>query len=354
MNQIVRHIEYLLRSGDGCVVIPGIGAVLSRRVSARFDAATGRFMPPSVEYSFNGALLRSDGALASSVARSRGIPFEQAVRYVDDASADMRRELREGASVVLGRIGSLVRSEGRVVFTPFGGRQAASSCLWFEPLALRPLVAADPDAEVLSEDESHVIASAVARAWRRGAVRAARVAASVALVLAVGFAVAMTLGRTAPDAQKASIGFEFAAPAKERPALITRPGTASSPLVLVLHAHEDAATTVDTAALASSRKIASRAIAASKSQGVADVDAPSAGLYDGNLFCYVIASLATREEAERYVAARKAEGNDLRILENSGRFRVYAASGNSSSTLRRKAAEAGLDSRYPGAWICRR
>ncbi len=97
MNQIVRHIEYLLRSGDGCVVIPGVGAVLSRRVSACFDASTGRFMPPAVEYSFNGALSRSDGALASSVARSRGIAYEQAARIVDEAASDMRRALREGS-----------------------------------------------------------------------------------------------------------------------------------------------------------------------------------------------------------------------------------------------------------------
>ncbi len=355
MNQIVRHIEYLLRSGDGCVVIPGVGAVLSRRVSACFDASTGRFMPPAVEYSFNGALSRSDGALASSVARSRGITYEQAARIVDEAASDMRRALREGSSVMLGRIGSLARTDGRVVFTPVGRRQAASSAQWFEPLAVRLLVAAQSEAAVLPDDESRVIASAVARAWRRGAVRAARVAASVALVLALGFAVAMTLGRTAPDAQRASIGFEFAAPAKERPALIPRPGTSSSPLVLVLRNHDDAATVVDTLALAAarSRKPEGRALASAKASLAAPAVAVSAES-DADRYCYVIASLSTRAEAERYVAARAADGVDLRILDNAGRFRVYAASGSSSASLRRIVAEAGLDSRYPGAWICRR
>lgn len=334
MNFLVRHIEYLLRSGDGCVLIPGLGAVISRRIPARYDSEAGRILPPTREYSFNSSLTHTDGTLAASVARARGINFEQAARMVDDAVVRMRKSLREGTPVSLGRVGSIVEREGRTLFIPFAGSLHASPDSWMTAVSVKPLLASPAASTVRDEDEAGMFSSAIRTAWRRNAVRASRIAASVALVLALGFAVAMTLGRTAPETQNASLGFEFSAPASKKSPLISRPGTSSSPLVLVLRTHDDAVTTVDTTKI--HEEPAPVRIAAH--------DAGSAR------FCLIVASLTTREEAERFVR----KGSDLRILEKDGRFRVYAASGGSSSEVRAKAAALGLDDRYPGAWICRR
>ncbi|MDE6278119.1 MAG: hypothetical protein K2M06_08430 [Muribaculaceae bacterium] len=346
MKQVVRHIEYLLRSGDNCVVIPGVGALLARRVSARFDASAGRFIPPTVSYAFNGAIKQSDGMLAASVARRLDIPFEQAARTVEDFALSVRAQLRDGAVVSLGRVGSLIRRPaGAVEFMPGINQALPSSASWLEPLALRPLIAShsgafEADEYSDADDEARVLASVVSNAWRRTAVRAGRIAASVAIVLAMGLVVAMLLGRTAPATQQASLGFDFTtttssstSSAGRSSAIITRPGESSSPLVLVLRNFDDAATVVDTTKAVQTwpRELSAHS--------------PSAAYF------FVVASLASREEAERYV---RKNGGDLRILPvDGGRFRVYAASGPTSGSVREKAGALGLDKTYPEAWVCR-
>ncbi|MDE6311776.1 MAG: hypothetical protein K2L96_08190 [Muribaculaceae bacterium] len=334
MNFVVRHIEYLLRTGDGCVVIPGIGALLARRSPARFDASAGCYVPPSTVYAFNGMLRDSDGLLVSSIARKEDISFDQAARRVDDFVTSVRSNLRSGRPVALGRIGSLVMSDGNMVFMPLEAKTPAS---WLCPVAMRPLVAA-PVVRIESEEhEADEFAETIRDAWRRTAIRIGRVAASVAVVVAVGFAVANFLGRTAPVAQRASLGLEFSSPAKENSGLLNRPGTSSSPLVLVLRNFDDAATVVDTMAMAVADKTEHHAM-------------PAAHTGNG-AYVYVVASLGSREEAERYMKRHK---GDLRVLSSeSGRYRVYAASASSSASLRDKIRTLGMEDSFPGAWICR-
>lgn len=346
MNLLVRHIEYLLRSGDACVVIPGIGALISHRVPARFDESAGRFLPPSVEYSFNSSIRREDGVLASSFARAGGITYENAVRQVEAEASAMRKALRSGSPVSLGRIGSLMSRDGSTLFIPFAYRLLASPLAWLEPVALRPLASPeDPSHEEdRPSDDASLLASVVKSAWRRTALRAGKIAASVALLLTLGFGVAMTLGRTAPRTENASLGFEFSRNAKPESALISRPGTSSSPLVLVIRHHDDAATVVDTASLSRQSEIS----AANPKPSVAKYDA--FGGSDAS-YCLVVASLGSMSEAERYVASH---GGNLRVLESDGRYRVYAASGNSSGAVLEKAHQMGIQDRYPGAWVCRK
>ena len=44
----------------------------------------------------------------------------------------------------------------------------------------------------------------------------------------------------------------------------------------------------------------------------------------------------------------------LHVLENDGRYRVYALSGNTINDVKAQAAAEGLFERFPGAWVCRR
>ncbi len=334
MNLVVRHIEYLLRTGDGCVVIPGVGGVLARRSSARYDVSAGSYVPPATVYAFNGLLRESDGLLASSIARKEDITFEQAARRVDDFASWVRSTLRDGRSVALGRLGSLHVSDGKTVFMP---QMAKSSASWLCPVALRPLVAAPVRVQEEADSEAAEFAETIRNAWRRTAVRIGRIAASVAVVVALGFAVSNFMGRTAPQAQRASLGPEFSVSSKENTGLLNRPGTSSSPLVLVLRNFDDAATIVDTTMQTPIHK---------------SEEADMLPAHSGNgAYVYVVASLASRDEAERFV---KRHDGDLRILASeSGRYRVYAASASTSGSLREKARMLQLENSFPGAWICR-
>lgn len=353
MNPLVRHIEFLLRKADVCVVVPGIGAIISHRIPARYDSRAGVFMPPSLEYSFNGSLSHSDGTLAASVARRKGISFSEASREVEEVSASMRRSLRDGMPLSLGRIGSLMHHDGRTVFIPFGYSLLPVSESWLsavpsQRVALSPAPVQAEQADAIS-DETSSLADSVREAWRRTAIRASKVAASVALVVALGFAIATTLGRTAPEAEQASLGFDFhsAVPASES-SVITRPGTSSSPLVLVLRSHEDAVTSVDTA---SRCRFEDKAKSQKETVLPQDTSVVPAARDNKDRYCLVIASLASRAEAERFIASRS---GDLRILESNGRFRIYAASAASPAEVRENARLLGLDSQYPDAWVCKK
>lgn len=67
-------------------------------------------------------------------------------------------------------------------------------------------------------------------------------------------------------------------------------------------------------------------------------------------YCLVVASLTSMDEAEKYMQAHRG----LNLLVQDGKYRVYAATANSSTALRNAARNAGLFARYPGAWVCTR
>ena len=106
MNNVTAHIEYLLLFRD-CVIVPSFGAVLAHCAPARYDSASGEFMPPRREFSFNGGLTRGDGLLVASVARREGISYEAASRIVAEGVESMKRQLAADGVLPLGRIGVL-------------------------------------------------------------------------------------------------------------------------------------------------------------------------------------------------------------------------------------------------------
>ena len=73
---------------------------------------------------------------------------------------------------------------------------------------------------------------------------------------------------------------------------------------------------------------------------------------DADKYCLVIASLENRAKAEEYIA--KSGNENLAILEKDGRYRVYAATGESPKQTLNNARQNGLTRRYPGAWVCRK
>ena len=71
-------------------------------------------------------------------------------------------------------------------------------------------------------------------------------------------------------------------------------------------------------------------------------------------YCLVVASLASRSDADAFAAQYSSTDTPLAVLDNDGRYRVYAASGNGAAEVTSKAREAGLYDIFPSAWVCRR
>lgn len=333
MNLIVANIERLLRDGCGCVALPGLGAVVARPVAARFDADRGLMLPPGVEYAFNAAVFEDGATLARSVARHARLSFEAASFLVDDFVAEVRRTLSSGSVASLGRIGSLVNGEnGKLRFIPLAHCFTPADFLWLEPAEVR----ASSRRHELSNssfEEDTDFANKVSQAWRESVRRGARIAAGVALFIAAAFCVALTLDRTLPEGrEEAGIGAGMTNPIEILKSSNTLPGEKRAPAVLVLHKFADAVTEVDT---------------------VKELRTEVEMSQENDEYFFVVASLASQAQAERFIREHGGDDAGLRIKDCDSRFRVYALAGSSREYVEEKAAAEGFNQKYPEAWICR-
>lgn len=334
MNDLIRHIEYLL-TGRDCVVIPGLGAVLAHGSAACYDAARGVFVAPSRSFSFNPELDHNDGVLAWSLARRRGLAYDAAVRALTVEVDALRRVLTQDGVLPLGRAGVLRLRDGRLDFEPGDASALSPSTLWLPQVGV---LTCEARRERRQAVEEAVIVPSRLSLLRSRIVRFAKVAASIAVLVMLG--VVLSTPVKVDNPQYASIGYQPVTEAQSQ--LLPYPGEASSPLQLVLSRHDDASAVADTAVHNAYR----RSVGARKSGGNATAVA------DAGKYCLVIASLESRAEAERFVA-RNSELK-LGILAKDGRYRVYAASAPTYAEALQAAQATVIAARYPDAWVCRR
>ena len=323
MSRIIAHIEHLLITHD-CVVVPGIGAILAGTVGARIDRAAGKVVPPHRVFTFNPAINHNDGVLAASVARREGISYEAACRIVENASDAMSRELESTDKLSLGRVGSIVRaSDGSLCFITSGCRVLSPAAMWLPEVNTAAFSA-------ISDAAGATVAARSAMRPRAILYKVARMAAAMALLIAVGLA--LTTPVKVDDYRQASLGISAVRAEAPHRELIETPGHATAPVVLVLRTHSDAATVVDTAAIARRHAIGN----------------------PGNTarYCLVVASLASEAETLRYL--KETNDNSLGYFKKDGRYRVYAVQGGSIDEVKSAAEAAGISSRYSQSWICRK
>ncbi len=100
-----------------CVSVPGFGAFLTEIQPAQLleDA----FYPPKKQVSFNFHLKNNDGLLASHIALSEKITYEQAVHKIEENVSNWRTSLQLFQPIILKNIGELaLNSENNLVFKP--------------------------------------------------------------------------------------------------------------------------------------------------------------------------------------------------------------------------------------------
>ncbi len=126
----------LLHEHD-CVIVPGLGAFITRRVAAAYDERRGLMLPPSKEVAFNADIRHSDGILADYLAQADGEDYTAAMRRVEAFAADVSRRAAAGDVVLLPRLGSLSLIEGRMVFEPAQGLNVLVESYGLSPVAAR-------------------------------------------------------------------------------------------------------------------------------------------------------------------------------------------------------------------------
>lgn len=108
--QIATYISDLLYRHE-CVVLPGFGAFISRRVPAQHFASTHTLYPPKKGLSFNAQIQQNDGLLVNYVATVESIPYQQAVQEVRNYVRFLDHELDTKGVITLHKIGRFTRNE---------------------------------------------------------------------------------------------------------------------------------------------------------------------------------------------------------------------------------------------------
>jgi hypothetical protein len=114
---LVQHIENLL-PGNDCVVVPGLGGFVQNVVHARIQKESNLFHPATKEICFNPKLRFNDGLLAQSYQEIHGMSFEEANQQIQQALQEILSKMEEGKYVRFGRIGTLSKNEGQLIFRP--------------------------------------------------------------------------------------------------------------------------------------------------------------------------------------------------------------------------------------------
>lgn len=323
MNITIRHISHLLRDRDD-LAVPGLGVFRRRRVSARFDGDI--LMPPSEELVFIAHDGGSDDVLVKSVARSLACDISSAADRVNADIADVKARLEAGQTVGLDGMGRLVAAPalGGIVFEASAACTRLLPSSWLQPI--EQLVELEQVTDVKYDEETEKRRNIFVQSLQR----TASSAAAIALLALIAFVASQLPRKGNPEPQMASFGFE-----RVERSSVTEPlgePAADKALVLILNTPADGMCIVDPAEKNSGNIV---------------------GRNPDDSHFLIVASFATAGDAREFIAGHS-DTPSLGILETEGRCRVYAASGDSFSTVKTKAENAGLLERFPTAWICRK
>lgn len=118
MINIDRHIEILLLDNN-CVIVPGLGGFMTHHCPARYCADTQSFIPPSRQLGFNAQLKINDSLLAQSYIEAYDISYPEALRRIEEETAELLQVLENSGSCELNDIGVLrLNNEGNIEFEP--------------------------------------------------------------------------------------------------------------------------------------------------------------------------------------------------------------------------------------------
>ena len=115
---IASHISDLLYRYE-CVILPGFGAFLTQKESARYNEESQAFFPPKKRISFNAQLLKNDGLLANYIADVSGISYTEAVYKIGEYVQKLNLQLDRKQPVALDNLGTFsLSTEGSLQFEP--------------------------------------------------------------------------------------------------------------------------------------------------------------------------------------------------------------------------------------------
>lgn len=346
MNNVIKHINYLICRHE-CVVLPSIGAFISRWQPAFYDDKLELMYPPVKEVSFSAKINLSDGLLASSIARKENISFSRASKIVDDEIASMKHQLEVDGELSLGALGRLIYQPGSTPLFEANLEHSAINTMGFSPISVKSIIAKAREEAIVAGRIDHYHRGS---RLRRMGLRAIKVAASIAII---AFATIMLLK---PNTIDRNDNLASVAPS---PSTFKSAQTATLPSInqaQILCIATPAETPIDMSSYysASIEGYEDTPIAET-STTVSSTDTTSVQdnnegmrLNSADRYCLVIASFPTQAQAQKFISSHS--DMNLAILAKDGKHRVYAATGATSKEVAN--AKSLLNSNFADAWVC--
>jgi nucleoid DNA-binding protein len=307
--------------GHDCVIVPGFGGFIGNYTPAYIDKSTGTFYPPVKQISFNRNLNHNDGLLVGRISGSSNINYGDARNLVEEYVSELRRKLEKGEKVIFDNIGSFVNNqEGNVQFEP--DRNAnyhldsygleSFQCLPLEGYDVRKRIIRHAGKDPVKQDSMRKIL------WR---------AAVIIPLLSILVAVPLKT-----DLFKAKIE-----------------ATTMNPLVTAEFENNKKA--VDEGIKDESAKIEENVKPISEEPAVTEVVVSIAA--EANVYCLIIGSFKSEENAVSQVNMLKAEGFTPEIVAApNGFYRVSAMMCSDLNTALTK--KDSIAKKFPGTWISKK
>lgn len=333
---ISEHIYYLIRHHD-CVVIPGWGALVAQYSPARIDAVNGVILPPSRVLGFNGSIAHNDGMLAMSVSRRNGVSYDCAVSAVASEVDALRHQLVADGEVAIPKIGIFKKNnDDTVVFDPFTEMASASEFIGLTAIEVTPIA----EKHTVSRKKSHEHAKRKDVIYLPVSRSIFKIAASLIMLIGLG----LVLSTPIVDDRVSHASISTPVVTMPEPEEVQLKSTDGLELFVAMPLVGDGVA-IDERATAK--------VIENEDVPVEDCAGEDAVRFeDGDKYCLVIASLASRELADRYMAELDFES--LGLLEKDGKYRVYVATGSTFSQAMALMRDSGFAAKYPDAWVCRR
>lgn len=139
MIQVHKNIKGLLFNHE-CVIIPGLGGIISTYRPATINHTAKMIEPPSRALSFNINLRTNDGILINDISSKEGISYESAKAIVEEFVKRSHKTLSEGRKVDLPGVGTLeLSTENTLVFSPEERSNFLPSSYGLHPVTAHPI-----------------------------------------------------------------------------------------------------------------------------------------------------------------------------------------------------------------------
>lgn len=303
--------------------------------------------------SFNPDVVHNDGLIASSIARRQRISFEKASMIVDKEVESMKEQLKLDGELSMGKLGRFVdQAESTLVFEPSRRLEEAAAC-YLEPFEIATLAARE-EARELEE-----VAAVSAR--RSKLSKATRIVSKVAAVLVALVGIGMLLSTPLFfDRNDSLASMSMTVPKSSQTALIPTETNVAKTLKIFIPNEAETAKEPQDAIEAKATVLAkeaetvaaTEAVAASENSQTATMAVDRLRFDTADRYCLIVASFPSKTQAEQFIGEHA--DRKLSILAQDGKFRVFAATGATSSQALAQRDFEQIGQAFPDSWVCRR